>query len=255
MSKLNFDASKVKPQVPFETFPAGDYNAKIVESEVKPTTKGGTMIAFTAEIIEGEYAGRKVFDNINIGNSSAKAQDIGQSQLSALCHATGVIQLKDSEALHGIPFVLKVGIEQARTDKDTGTTYDARNRFKGFKPVEGGAPAQAGTKAPAWTTRKTATPPAPTTPPPAPEADTRKFYVHLDGNNVEATAEEISVMLLEGMPADTPVCLDGESDWKTAEGYEITAKVETAKTPPPPPKGPTTPPAPGGAKVPPWKRK
>lgn len=260
MSKLSFDASKVAPQAPREIIPAGWYNAKFIESEVRPTKgEGGTLINFTAEIIDGEHAGVKVYDNVNIKNKSAKAQEIGQAQLSAICHATGVIQLKDTEALHGVPFLLQVKVEQARTVGDT--TYEASNRFGGFKPAEGGPVASTAAKAPAWASKGPKTPAAPATPAApvkkAREPDLREFYVHLDGANEEKTGDEIATMLKEGMPEDTPVVLQGETDWQTAAAYEIASIEDEAAAPAAPAaKGPAAPPskAAAGSKTPPWKR-
>jgi hypothetical protein len=251
MSKLNFDASKVTPQAPREVIPNGWYKAKVTKSELKPTKGvGGELLQLSFEIIEGEHAGAIIIDSINVKNKSVQAQQIGQEQLSALCHAVNVIVLKDSESLHGIPFQLHVKTEPARTDKDTGTEYEARNKVGGFKPLEGGAPIA---QVPAFVAKKGPTPPPakakPTPPAPAKverKPDERKFYVHIEGESVEKTGDEVAIMLRDGMPADTPVVLDGESDWQTADHYKIEAMPAEGDTA-------AAPKAPGGRKKAPWE--
>jgi hypothetical protein len=147
MALLNFDASKIAPSKPLDPVPSGWYDAKIIGSELKPTANGsGTRLNLTFEIIGGEFNGRKVFDGLNIKNESSKAQEIAQSQLSAICHAVNIMNLVQSEQLHGHPMKIKVRVKPA-TDG-----YDARNEISGyeninFKPAtQGGPVANAGQK-------------------------------------------------------------------------------------------------------------
>lgn len=160
MAQLNFDARSVAPNEAFEPIPAGWYNAKIVESEMKATANGqGAYLALTIQIVDGQYVNRKVFDRLNLQNQNAVAQEIAYKTLSAICHATGVIQVQDSSQLHGIPMQVKVALRAAGPGND-GKHYEASNEVKGYKPVENrqAAPAFA--------------PPAPPqyAPPPAPPA-------------------------------------------------------------------------------------
>ena len=137
MANLNFDARQVEPQKALDPIPAGWYNAKITESEMKPTKDGeGTMLALTLQVIDGQYANRKLFDRLNLQNKNAVAQNIAYQTLSAICHATGVIQVQDSQQLHGIPLMVKVNLRPAGQGKD-GQFYDASNEVKGYKAIEG----------------------------------------------------------------------------------------------------------------------
>ena len=133
---LNFDARTVAPNEAFEPIPAGWYNGKIVESEMKATANGqGAFLALTIQIIDGQYANRKVFDRLNLQNQNAVAQEIAYRTLSAICHATGVIQVTDSSQLHGIPMQVKVSLRPAGPGND-GKMYEANNEVKGYKPTE-----------------------------------------------------------------------------------------------------------------------
>lgn len=138
MALLQFDARNVEPQSnDFEILPAGVYVAHITQSDVKTTKVGtGQYLSLTWEILDGQHKGRKVFENINFQNPSAKAQSIGQASLSSLCRAVNVPVLKDSTALHNKPCRIKVGIE-----KGDGQ-YGDKNNVKGYEAIAAGfAPA------------------------------------------------------------------------------------------------------------------
>ena len=149
MAQLNFDARQVDPQQSFEPIPAGWYNMMIVESEIKPTSHGqGAYLQLSLKVVDGQYAGRQVFDRLNLQNQNPVAAEIAYKRLSAYCHATGVIQVQDSQQLHGIPLKARVSV---RTDS-TGQ-YDPSNEIKAVKHIneETGttaAPPQQGFQAP-----------------------------------------------------------------------------------------------------------
>lgn len=175
MANLNFDATNVAPSTPFEPVPAGWYNVMIDESSVEPTKNGeGTLLKLRLNVIDGDCANRKIFARLNIRNQNPVAQEIAQQQLSAICHATGTIRVQDSQELHGKPFQVRVTVKAA--DQEKG--YDAQNEVKGFKPVEGAAPAPVGGSSsapagvPSWAQSAPTPPPppAPVAPPPPPPA-------------------------------------------------------------------------------------
>lgn len=134
MALLNFDASQVAPATALDPVPAGWYTAMIVESEMKPTADGtGYYLETVNAIVEPvEYAGRKVYDRINLQNKNPVAVEIGYKTLSAICHAVGIIQVQDSQQLHNRPFAIKVSIRPAGPGAD-GKNYEASNDVKGYK--------------------------------------------------------------------------------------------------------------------------
>ena len=113
----------------------------------------GEGLKLTFEIIDGQFKGRKVWENLNIRHTSEDTQRIAQSQLSALCHAVNVIKLMDTAALHFKPVRINVTVREAVGQ------YKASNNIKGYEAAGGGisAPATAPTpapvaEAPAWPT-------------------------------------------------------------------------------------------------------
>jgi hypothetical protein len=147
MAQLNFDASQVAPDTGGgDPVPAGWYNVMIDESEMKPTkAEGGLRLSLRFTIMDGQYANRKVFTGLNLKNANPVAQEIAYKQLSAICHAVGVMQVQDSQQLHGRPLKIKVKVKAAQGD------YEASNDITAYKnineqvdgPVAGAAPAGA----------------------------------------------------------------------------------------------------------------
>lgn len=138
---LNFDASQVAPSVAPEAKPAGWYVCMATASEMKPTKDGvGQYLEFEFTILAPqEYAGQKFFDRLNLVNSNPMAVEIAFKTLSAICHATGVIQVQDSAALHNRPLQLKVSLRPAGPGAD-GVVRDATNEVKGYKAIDGATP-------------------------------------------------------------------------------------------------------------------
>ena len=150
MAQFNFDASQVAPQASTGPLPAGTYLAHITESDVQPLKYGnGEGLKLTFEIMDGQFKGRKVWENLNIRHSNEDTQRIAQSQLSALCHAVNVIKLMDTAALHFKPVRINVTVREAQG------IYKASNNIKGYESAGGfSAPAAATPAAdtPAWPT-------------------------------------------------------------------------------------------------------
>lgn len=151
MAHLGFDATQVQPDTgQLDPIPAGWYNAMVDESELKPTSDGlGARLAVRFNIIDGQYANRKIYTGFNIRNANPVAQEIAFKQLSALAHAVGVLQVQDSQQLHGIPLKIRVKIRPPQNG------YEAQNDISAYKninyiPDKGGdASAPAGMGAPA----------------------------------------------------------------------------------------------------------
>lgn len=137
-----FDATEVEPSGSFEPVPAGEYRAHIIASEEKDNKAGtGSYFELKLEIIDGENAGRRVTERLNTNNPNEKAVEIAYRTLSAICHAAGKLNVRDTEELHNIPMLVKVAVTPPRGE------YAAGNEIKGYKPDNGGAkPATGGAK-------------------------------------------------------------------------------------------------------------
>lgn len=143
---LNFDARTVQPRQPNAALPSGWYNARIVGSEPKQTQdKSGGYLEFEFEVMDGQFQGKHVWDRLNLWNNSEQAVEIAYRTLSAMCHATGVMQIQHSSQLHGAQLQLRAAYVPA------DGKYDEKNDVKGYRPygtpitpTNGAAPAAGG---------------------------------------------------------------------------------------------------------------
>lgn len=146
-SLAGFDATQVK-DTGFDLLPVREYQAVITESELKKANSGnGDYFNLTFEIIDGEFKGRKVWQRITQNSDNEKARNIGKAQLASICKAVGKMAPNDTEELHDIPLIIKVGIEKGTNG------YQDRNKITAYKPASGATPQPA--KAPPATTPAT----------------------------------------------------------------------------------------------------
>jgi hypothetical protein len=134
----SFDATSVEPTTAYELLPAGKYRAQIVESEMRVTKNGmGQFLWLMLDILDGEYKGRKIFDQLNLVNPNPTTVEIAQRTLSALCHATGRMHVSDSEELHLIPMTIQVKIKPPKNG------YGESNAIAYLPPERGAASTRA----------------------------------------------------------------------------------------------------------------
>ena len=132
-----FDANAYEPQS-FDVLPAGEYDVVIVSSTVQETKSGsGKFLKLELQVINGQFKNRKLFDNLNLWNSSAQAQTIARGQMSAICRAIGNLTPKDSSELHMKPIRCKIKIEKSEE-------YGDSNKIVGYKACAANTPASNG---------------------------------------------------------------------------------------------------------------
>ncbi len=135
-----FNAQAVEPQAPrnFEPLPAGPYDVEITDADVRELKSGnGTGLNVEYTVIAPEaHAGRKIWQNLNIAHTNPQAEQIGQSQLSALCRAVGIDMLTDSDQL--FQKMLRVGVKV----RPAQGSYQASNDITGYEPLGAALPAR-----------------------------------------------------------------------------------------------------------------
>lgn len=137
---LNYDATNAPINKPLDPVPSGWYNARIIETEQLPTNKGdGHYLKVTSEVIDGPFAGRKLFDQINLWNPNPVAMEIAYKTLGAIQHATGILNMQHTDQLLNIPLKVKAKLNGARTetnpDGTPGKSYEASNDVKGYDHI------------------------------------------------------------------------------------------------------------------------
>ncbi len=89
MALLNFNASQYAQPPSRELIPEGWYIAIMDDSEMKPSKMAnGAYLQCRFAIIEGPYAGRKIFNNLNLHNSNELAVKVAYDDLKRITTAT-----------------------------------------------------------------------------------------------------------------------------------------------------------------------
>ena len=131
MATIMFNAAEVQPDT-HEVLEAGVYEAVIVSSESQAMKSGNGMgFNFKFEVVSGPKKGKTVFAWITFEHrTSPDAQRIGQGQLSAICHAVGVMQLNDTAQLHHLPLMITVAVDKKDPSRNVITKYAAKPTTK-----------------------------------------------------------------------------------------------------------------------------
>lgn len=137
MAKIGFNtADAPEPDNNFSPIPAGEYTMRVINSEMKDTKTGGSMLVLEMDIIDGPQAGRKHWERLNLVNSNAQAVEIAQRSLAQLCLAVGKVSVEDSDELHMLPFVAKMKVTPPKGE------YGAGNAIGAYKAADGATAAE-----------------------------------------------------------------------------------------------------------------
>lgn len=143
----------------YTPLPVGDYRVHITDSDMKENSKrNGSYLQLEIEVLDGEHAGRKLTERLNLDNPNGQAVEIAQRTLNAICVAVGKLSIADSNELHNIPMIASVKVDPAKPYTKDGVEHPGspQNSIKAYKPVGGGtasAPAptpSGGGSAPPW---------------------------------------------------------------------------------------------------------
>lgn len=132
----SYDASNGETMGDTSALPAGEYVAAIVKSERREAKagNGNAYINLEFEVQDGEAQGRRFWTMLNLWNTNSTAVEIAQRELNSICQAIGKLRVSDTEELHGIPMLVKLGTKE--------DSYGVKNVTKGYKPLSGGGGAR-----------------------------------------------------------------------------------------------------------------
>jgi hypothetical protein len=144
MAQLSFNATGIQPAtVAKPQLPVSDklgHLMMIVASDiVENKSKTGGYVELELSIIEGQYKGESGLYRINLFNPSEVAVRIAEGQMAALCLVTGVIDVKDTQQLHNIPFRGVVGYQKGE-DPKVNPEANGYTEVKGALHADGAAP-------------------------------------------------------------------------------------------------------------------
>ena len=129
-----YDASNGQTMEDRDVLPAGEYLAAICKSEKREAKSNpqNRYLNMEFEVTSGEFQGRRFWTMLNLWNVNDQTVSIAQRELNSICHAVGKLRIADTEELHGIPMLVKLGVK-----KDN--SYGDQNVVKGYKPANGAA--------------------------------------------------------------------------------------------------------------------
>jgi hypothetical protein len=114
MATYNFNSNNVTAPV-FNPVPQGMYNARIVNSAMRPTQSGnGEYLEFWLKITDGSQSGRLLPDRFNVKNPNQKTEDWAKHKLSFLSKALGRETFENTEELHDQPLRIVVECRQRK---------------------------------------------------------------------------------------------------------------------------------------------
>jgi hypothetical protein len=121
----------------FEPVQPGEYEAMILESEMKATKDGnGAYVQLKIQLKNG----RILFERLNIQNKNEQAVEIAYRTLKKICEACGKTSIKDTTELHNKRMLVVLEIEKGKPYEKDGVTKEGRdqNRIKAYKSINGG---------------------------------------------------------------------------------------------------------------------
>lgn len=125
----------------FELLTPGEYKMQAITADIRDTKKGGQMVVWEFNIIEGPKTGRKIWDNVNIANppgySIVDGKDpakYGQQHNNQFAAAIGLV----TGAGDTDNYLFKPVIGVVKVQKGTNG-YGDSNAISAFKPASGGA--------------------------------------------------------------------------------------------------------------------
>jgi hypothetical protein len=128
-----------------EMLPVGNYHCTITAAQEKQNSAGtGSMLALEFVILDGDYAGRTVYDNLNLNNPNQTAVNIARAALKSLLAAVGQPMAQCPAEILGADVVVKIA---HRRDKHT---KEIRQQVGGYLSAnQDEAPAPRAQQAPA----------------------------------------------------------------------------------------------------------
>ena len=141
MGNLNLDLTNVDTTQGgggWRTLPSGEYRIMIVNAETRPLKSGnGTALSLECQVMDGEHAGKTMFESLNVVHSNSTAQQIAQRVLATLLDAIGIPRngLTDTSQLCGKTVLAEVKRSKAR--EGYGDADGFQNSITAFASVNG----------------------------------------------------------------------------------------------------------------------
>jgi hypothetical protein len=114
MTSFYFDTREYTPEPSsFDPLPEGTYNGMIVKALEKVSqTSGNAYASLEIEIIDGQYKGRKVYDNLFLHSTNATAQNIARAKLNGIATSLDLAVINGEQDFLFKPLAVSVNIDK-----------------------------------------------------------------------------------------------------------------------------------------------
>lgn len=127
----DFVDDEFAPMTDFTLIPPGKYPVEIEEASVKRTkSENGHYIKLLFRVIDGEYKGTPLYENLNIDNPNNQTVEIAKRVLTAIMKAIGLNRVSDSAELVGGKLIAHVRVKNEQNQIRTFSS------LSDFTPVE-----------------------------------------------------------------------------------------------------------------------
>lgn len=143
MSDFIFDATGIAPAADRVLVPKDKYLMQIVKIDLTPVKERPEekYVAIELDILEGDFAGTKLWDNLSIFSQDEVPARIANARMSAICHSLDILRVTNLADLIGKPLVASVYIKPRETDR-SGKEWPEKNAIRTYSKADfGGAAA------------------------------------------------------------------------------------------------------------------
>ena len=107
------------PSAGFGDLPKGLYPVRITNAEYKQNkSQTGFVLSLEHTVTAGIFAGRKIFDHLNLQNSNEQAQNIAQSNYAKMCQSIGCPRHRNPGLLLDAEYVIDYGPRKKKQKHD-----------------------------------------------------------------------------------------------------------------------------------------
>lgn len=141
MAQLNFDATQFNPEAGIGQLSVGRHLVVIEKDEIKKAngSNGGYLQLDLKGVRESQAeSGAYRLNLFAAGENAAKTIDIASRQLSAVCHAVGVMGINgDTSVLWNLPFMVEVAYQKGHNPATDGADAKGYTEVKRVLTADG----------------------------------------------------------------------------------------------------------------------
>jgi hypothetical protein len=133
---MQVDLTNVDPVEGSALLPEGRYPVIAYQVNDMETRNGDFYLQVIWKVLDGEFKGGSIQDNLFINAQSEKGQRYFQGLLRGLLNACGLAPKINTDKIKGCRCEINVIVEDNQGEDADGKPYPAKNRVKAYYPME-----------------------------------------------------------------------------------------------------------------------